>query len=427
MLPSERILRALSGDSSSWENRLSIFLFALLFAASFWSTALIEFSAALLVLLYIFGRMKDRNRGIFFPPSVESKKRKEFSLTLLLWGIYVGGVVVSIIFSPFKDTSLRYLAKHWHALLFPVACSLNFSCKDMKLVGGSFLFSASLAASAGIARFIYQESGYLEALYKGNTTFASLLVLAAIMGIGHMLSRTKRDDVKEGFVGAESLIVVTLALPIILAVVFAALMAPVAALVVGSLVLVLVSRPKAIFPWTLFVGAILVISPRVLWLEFEWIMAGNHIDRYPLWSAGAKLLSSVPTFGFGPESFCHILPANASAAFAARPPATWHNDFLQTILDNGWLVGGAYIGFVISLVIVTIRRAIRTRDYRIRALFKTLAVLLTTFVFFSMIGTVVSSATLGIVWWTILGLIANIAIKERTHGFTRTDPEGSPG
>ena len=250
--------------------------------------------------------------------------------------------------------------------------------------------------------------------FVGDTTFADLLVLAAITCMGLVLTHNKKQrqgeipGVSKRYMFALGLI----AVPIVVAVYLSAMRAPVVALVGGGFVLSMMTGPGAGAAWATVSIGLLAAGPRVLLLKLGWVLAGNPIDRYILWNEGARLLGELPFFGFGPNSFAHILSENALGSFTSRVPTSWHNDFLQTALESGLMAALAYAGCVLGIAHQVFQRAVARGGVYWRE-FGVLTVLLAAIIFFSLVGSVVSTSILGVLQWTVLGLAANVSRREQ--------------
>src|SRR5262245_40241422 len=97
-------------------------------AFSFWSTAAVEICTIALLALFLFVRP----RGL---PPVTSL------VPVVLWALYVIGVVISILLSQYPDQSYGYLSKLWHAALFLVAMEYPWTGNKLAVPGWTFTIS----------------------------------------------------------------------------------------------------------------------------------------------------------------------------------------------------------------------------------------------------------------------------------------------
>ncbi|HET6272219.1 MAG TPA: O-antigen ligase family protein [Bacteroidota bacterium] len=385
------------GTHSVW-NRLSVCSFVGIAAASFWSTAVVECAAVLAVTGSIFHWKRSRELA------------RRFRVPLILWISYLIAVIVSVIASPYRAESLSSLSIHWHALLFPAFLLTQFTRRDMTFIATTMISSAALAAVVTILHRLVVNGHFIDPYFIGVTTFADLAVLTLLVDLGFLLLRETEspDAISNG-----RFIIVSL-IPIAISVFWSTLKGPVIALVMGSFGLVSWLRPRALVWWAVGVVLLVALSPDVLLQKMEWFATGGNLDRYTLWDAGRSLLPGLPPFGYGPGSFHHILPAEASLAFTGKPPSTWHNDYLQTALESGWVVGVLYVAFVAVVGARLLVRPPEKKGLRIM-----LVVILSCFVFFSTIGSVLTSSILSVVWWCTLGIIAQFCWKDFGHEFTQ--------
>jgi hypothetical protein len=377
---------------------------------------LVEISAALLVGMYLFYRI--RARDIFgLVDRIRKRPLSVLAFSMYCWLVYVVGVCLSIALSPIPHSGIGYLNKLWHAMLFPIVLGSRFSREDLRRLGSAFVISASVAATVAVALFAFRHAAEMRWPFIGETTFAILLTMAWLAVLGNISMRNV-DPTRghTGTVAPRGYAEILFGVPIIAAVFFSTLKAPAVLAVVGSCILVLASPSRVTLLSIPLLAVMSIISPHTLWLKVQWIVSGNAIDRYVIWNAGKDLLSSVPLFGFGPDSYAALLPASAKAAISSRLPSSWHNDFLQTILESGWLTGIAYIaliGSVFYVSIASIKHHIRDGQRKLESVVLTLV--LGAFIAFSVANAVVSTAVLGATLWVLLGLIANVTMKEEPH------------
>jgi O-antigen ligase len=379
------------------EDRPATLMLALTAAAGFWSTAALELFAALFlatVLVQETSRNEHQRSRDFRPETL---------IQLLFWLLYSVTILVSFFNASSAAASLP-LHMLWHPLLFPAVLMLGVREVEVRTVAVVFVISGGLSAIATLAMLPSSTSEHLEAVFVGDTTYFDILILAAIAGVCLALSGSSRQW-----------IFLFVVLPAAAAVILSAQRAPAVIMLAASLLLVLAWRPRAAFAWLGFAALVLLLSPQALWLKLAWFFQGHHLDRYPVWTAGLQLLPSAPMFGHGPGSFAALLPAEARAAFIHRPPTSWHNDFLQTIFENGWLAAFAYAALLVSVVVPAVRASLRYRTTPASSLSAALTILLFSSLCCSALGLVISTSVLGAVFWVLLALTATGASKDHIH------------
>lgn len=369
-------------------SRLFTYSLIALCAASFWSTAAVEFMA---VMALVCAAVQWRDiREIF----------GRCRLPLILWFAYLLGYAGSVLASPHRTEISHSLLLSWHALLFPAVLLTRLTRRDLTLAAYAMLSSAAVSSVTALLYGWMQGLQVIDSPFVGVTTLADLEVLAFLGGLGLVLAQNYEQ---EGAVRRSLFISIAL-VPIAVAVCRSALKGPVFALLCGSLSLVVLLKPRALGSWMAGVFLLVLASPHVLLLKMAWFASGGHLDRYTLWQAGCSLLPHVPFAGYGPGSFARVLPAEISAAFTGQLPSTWHNDYLQTILESGWAVGIVYAAFLAAAG----GRLLLLRHVE-RELGLTLLVVLICFVIFSTIGSVLTSSILSVIWWCTLGLIVHLS------------------
>ena len=392
-------------------------LLSLALACSFWSTALSELACGLFLISTITLLTFRSGLQSSGPLLVQSRAIRPVMLFAL---VYVAGFTLSLLLSPVSRAIPLHAHRIWHILLLPTIVALKLTESEIRTIARSFAFSGAVAAASAIVFFIVTGAERLQSLFVGDTTFVDLLTLAGIIIVAATLedslptaadrpTRRRQQRWVLAFPG------ITVALAIFLS----AHKAPTFAFIAAVLMLCAATRPRLVPFVAATLSALLLLAPRSFWLGMRWMAGGNRIDRYTLWEAGIRLVRSIPLFGYGPGSFEQVLPDSARAAFMNRAPSSWHNDLLQILLENGWLTCAAYAGLIISLALLlrrTYRSAGRTDS---RMMLMTLIILLAVFAGFMAVGSVVSTAVLGLAFWTLAGIIAVVASKGYTHAASR--------
>ncbi len=237
-------------------DRPIIVLLALIVASGFWSTAATECFALLFLAAVLF-------QGSAYREQHRSRElRPETLLQLLFWILYVATTLVSFYNAPSTTETLPF-HMIWHPLLFPALLMLGVRASEVRVLAVVFVASACLAALAALATFPFSNAQHLEAVFTGDTTFFDLLVLAALASVCLALSGNGRPW-----------IFLLAGLPAAAAVMLSAERAPVVIMLVGSLAIVLATRPRKAFIWAGLAALLLLLSPQALWMN--WI--GSSTD-----------------------------------------------------------------------------------------------------------------------------------------------------
>jgi hypothetical protein len=189
--------------------------------------------------------------------------------------------------------------------------------------------------------------------------------------------------------------------------------APVGLVILFGSALLFPLRPRAYPVWAGFLALLAVTGTSALQGKFLWLVDGGALDRYIVWREGLSLLPGLPVFGYGADSFARVLPPEAWAEFMHRPPASWHNDILQSAIDHG-----AFVALMlIALITLTLRQSFRPAAWRVDGKAdghtRALGVLFLVFVALGQVNSSVSSAVLGVGFWTTAGLIWSAAHSSR--------------
>jgi hypothetical protein len=115
-------------------------------------------------------------------------------------------------------------------------------------------------------------------------------------------------------------------------------------------------------------GAIAVVLALIAFAQashFEqplnrWQSAGEHISKDARWQASRVAISALPDagfLGFGPGTFRVVFPTYTTSA-RNHVPGTWrflHQDYLQTVLEWGWIGSGLWALLFFGGIVVGIR------------------------------------------------------------------------
>lgn len=378
--------------------------------ACFWSTAVVEIGAVLLVLnalVLVLVLRKDYSS----PQVRQAPIAVNIQWALALWITYELGVLVSFIASgiPFS----RHPGLVWHPLLVPAILLTPTVVHYANRIGIAFLFSAICSAAVTLVRQL-ASSGSQKALagFVGVTTYADLLALAVV--VAAICFAKDRSYSKMSWAIALAGVMLVLALfktfelaPIIV--------------VVGAVTLIIYTLPAmAKLSWLGLIVIAAIAGPSIPILKVNWLIHGHTIDRFIVWEEGTKLLWKAPFFGYGPGSYLKIMPAEIWTRFANRPPGAWHNDILQTALDNGIITSFSYTALIVLVLYQTFRTMLKSASSESTA--KALGLLMLCLVSFGLIGNVISTSILGVLFWIVLGLNLQINLSSvSTRLFARAN------
>jgi len=403
-LPATRDLRI--GENRA--SRMHVWLLTVLAGAVHWSTAAAELAAAAIIVRFAFSL-----RHVEPTAGARTRAACRLRLALLLWGVYVLSVCISLVSSGELFTSGA--GTLWRPLLFLAILLTPMSVQDLIRAGSVYLISG-LAAGVTLL-LINVAAGYQSPaiVFTGLTTFADLTALLVIITVATVAFHRTSPHLPVGIAAAGMLSMVILF--------WTAARAPVAIIVIAGGIMIAVSRPRLLVLWGILMGSLFILAPPGLRARTAWVMRGNPIDRYIVWEEGGRHLTDVPLFGSGPNSYALTLSPAALNRFVNRPPASWHNDFLQTALDYGPVAATAWGGLVLLSAVAACRVvwACRRDGRRFARAIPGMACLSLTAL--GLVGSVVTTAILGSVYWTVMGL----ALREWTSSDSGSHPTPTRG
>jgi O-antigen ligase len=355
-----------------------------------WSTALAEATAGAVILRFALGLGS-------IDPGVRTGREREarrLLLVLVLWGIYLLAVCVSLLASGGVLTA--GVGTLWRPFLFVAVLFTPLASSEVKRL--SVMYLAAGLAAAAILVLINLVAGFQSPalIFTGLTTFADQV---ALLAVGIFATLALSPGISAGKValalGGMFLMVVLF---------WTAERAPLAVLVFAGAVIVLLSRPRLLAVWGILVAILFFIAPSGLRARTDWVIRGNPIDRYVVWEEGIRQLPHASLFGAGPDSYGLLLSPSAHVRFANRPPASWHNDLLQTWLDSGPVAALSLAGLVLVTVIAACGTLLRLRRDRKRATRAIPGIMFLCLAALGGVGSVVSTAILGSLFWSMVGL-----------------------
>ncbi|MDE3056896.1 MAG: O-antigen ligase family protein [Bacteroidota bacterium] len=289
-----------------------------------WSVFIFE--AACLLLLFI---------ALFLPENGAKLLRKESfgqnATIYLLIGVYVVLVVLSILFSLSPAVSMNAFRKLWHILLFFVG-GLCVLPRERIL---SLLKAFSVSASAAAFTIIPFEALVGKSVVKNivtphNATTLAYLFVCAVMvsAIFSLVRERKRSKFFWTTVMALNLagvLLLHLRLPIVLS-------------GAGIIALALLFSRQQNSGHLAVVAALLFffLLPGITLSRIELTLSGYTESRFVIWDTALTLLPHTPLFGYGPQTFDRLFPADARASLDDRRVSSWQNDFVTTALESGF-------------------------------------------------------------------------------------------
>ncbi|EQB63457.1 MAG: hypothetical protein RBG1_1C00001G1036 [candidate division Zixibacteria bacterium RBG-1] len=298
------------------EGKLSYYLVGLLFLALPFSIALSETISAILILVWVFKIILKRK----FRPA-------EYPLFYPILG-FVFFRLISIFFSVDFQDSLKGFEKLWLPLVYFPLASLDLSPSQKKSIFKVILVGAGLLALlSGLRVWLGQtpRASFLSTGYYTAAVYSTLVLGLALAGF--VYSQRLKEKIYLG------LVVTILTLGIFLTFTRACYLA---ALVMFLFVVVKKSR-KILF--IIALAAILAaLIPNLkeklgdrLSLRSPQLLS----NRPALWGAGLEKLKDLPLAGYGPNTFNTIFPGTAWEKVEDKETSSWHNEFLQIILESG--------------------------------------------------------------------------------------------
>ena len=298
------------------ESKISCYLVGLLFLALPFSVALSEIISVVLILAWVFKIIA----GEKFRPA-------EYPLFYPILG-FIFFRAVSIFFSVDFHNSLKGFEKLWLPLIYFPLASLELNQSQKKSILKIILIGAGLLTLlSGFRVWLGQtpRASFLSTGYYTTAIYSTLVLGLALAWFTY--AKLLKEKIYLG------LVVTILTLGIFLTFTRACYLA---ALVLFLFVLVKKSR-KILFilVLALLVAALVPNLKQKLGNRLDWKSSQIMSGRPVLWKAGFEKLKDLPPTGYGPNTFKKIFPPEAWEKVEDKQTASWHNEFLQIILESG--------------------------------------------------------------------------------------------
>lgn len=303
-----------------------------LFAVSFLlSLALMQLVAGLIFCMWLF----------------ENNEEKRKASGLILYAIFIFGLVrlISVFLSDFP--SLSYEVFYKEAIFYTTAVSLSFYYKSLdkdeiiKLLH-FFVFGAVFVSLIGIYRFYSGDVDRAQSFSGSYTAYSSYLMVVFSFSLFFYKDYSKKSN---QIIWA--IVYVTLLLGIFTSLGRANLF--IAILIFLISIILKQIKPLQLVVLLLFIVGIFALnyffpSERI---EQRATNITQLSDRDIIWEGAIKIISERPIIGYGPRTFSEVFPLKEK--FQDKGIGGWHNDFLQIYFESG-IIG--LISFLILIFVI---------------------------------------------------------------------------
>lgn len=319
------------------EGQISYYLAGLLFLALPFSIALSESISVILILawvLKIIGGEKFRlsNYPLFYP----------------IVGFVFFRLISIFLAVDFQD-SLRGFEKLWLPLIYFPLASLDLNPAQKKTIFKVILMGVGLLALLSAGRVWLGQTpraSFMSTGYYTTAQYCTLVLGLALAGFSY--SQELKEKIYQG------LAAMILCLGVFLTFSRACYLA---VLVMFLVVLVKKSR-KILFILVpvLLLTALVPNLKQKLGERLDWKSSQILSGRPALWEAGFEKLKDLPPTGYGPNSFKNIFPARFWEIVEDKKTGSWHNEYLQVILESGIFTLLFFLGMFVKQFIFSLRK-----------------------------------------------------------------------
>lgn len=298
---------------NSGKDKMMEYLFSALFLSISFSIALFQAIAFVIFVYYIVSFVK--REGVSY--------RLPITYATLF---YILAGLISIVFSVDKVASLRLLTRFWTIPVWFIFAELVVK-EQWKLPVKWFLIGIALASIFGSALYLGGLTDRAHTTSGRYSTLAYLAMTGSLISIVIFIS---------SHLMKEKIFVVVIFLAALSGLFFSLCRSQLIGIAVALLFLMLFWRRKLILPSVIAVLLFSLLLPQdVISRMLETFVPGGDSDRIAIWENGVVLIKHLPFLGYGPFTFSSLFPKDVLEGFRDPNTWNWHNDFLQTTIDNG--------------------------------------------------------------------------------------------
>lgn len=315
-----------------------------LFAVSFLlSLALMQLVAGLIFFMWLF----------------EKNEEKRKAGGLILYAIFIFGLVrlISVFLSDFP--SLSYQVFYKEAIFYTTAVSLSFYYKSLdkediiKLLH-FFVFGAVFVSLIGIYRFYSGDVDRAQSFSGSYTAYSSYLMVVFSFSFFFYKDYSKKSNQI-----IWTIVYVTLLLGIFTSLgranIFVAILVFLISIILKQI------KPLQLVVLLLFIVGIFALnyffpSERI---EQRATNITQLSDRDIIWEGAIKIISERPIIGHGPRTFSEVFPLKEK--FQDKGIGGWHNDFLQIYFESG-IIGLISFLLLIFVIIKELLKQIKNKN-----------------------------------------------------------------
>ncbi len=276
-------------------------------------------------------------------------------------------------------TLVEFLKGITYTGIFFLTLVLVFDRHRLRLLATVLILVGATEALAGIVfgltdqipfipEFDQHGVNWASGTYVNSNHFAGLMEMTIAMGLGLILSRTtlpggttdwkRRLYRLSGFIMDVHFRRYFYVMLMFSALTFSSSRGGISAWLAAFTVVVLIamgvrgrhSREGRLAPWAVFLAVI-----AVLWLGYSDLQekmerSGLHSDRHIIRENAYPMVADRPLFGSGAGTFRYLFPLYKDQRLARRYYDHAHNDYLETLTDQG-LVGFGLLGLALAFMI----------------------------------------------------------------------------
>jgi O-antigen ligase len=252
--------------------------------------------------------------------------------------------------NPAKSFEFVGVYKYLTFLLFFLIAAMPILVKDIQKLLIVFVYGATFCALAGIWKHFYLHQDRIDSFSGDKMVFGGTLMIALLLQAYLLMGQPKKPFywVSLSLLGSALLFTQTRGAWIG----FAA----------GFLVISWFLNQRVFISGILSAFLIFLILPSSLQYRVKSIWDPSQTERVLIWKSGLNISKDYPLFGIGDGNMPQVYPKYKSIAASEPTVPHLHDNFLQILVQNGWIGLLVYLFWIFSYFFMAIRFKARNSE-----------------------------------------------------------------
>jgi O-antigen ligase len=259
----------------------------------------------------------------------------------------IGLKLIVIIVVGYQGSFSRVLGQLAFPLIYFTLPQIVVTAERRRRIIWLLITGAVLASGIGLIKYMFAVESRISSTVSGYYTLATYLtIILSVVLTMFAFSKNWRERLFLGLVG----------LPLIAGIVFTYVRACYIAVAVVVIVLAIFKDRKLLILLGGVILSLVILSPSTtqkIIQRFDYRSENALSERDIIWKEGLQKADKVGFFGYGLNSFPILLDVKADTRIKDKSISTWHNLYLEALLDGGPLL----LMIVLSIFVIQFRHS----------------------------------------------------------------------